>query len=59
MANHVAVNDNQDQLRFLRSVFYSQLKSKVGNILAKATAVSPSPAPPSVYESFTSSSFSS
>ena len=33
------MNDDQDQFRFLRSVFYSQLKSKVGNILAKATAL--------------------
>ena len=30
---------NQDQFRFRRAAFYSQLKSKVGNILAKATAL--------------------
>ncbi len=28
------MNDNQDQFRCLRSVFYSQLKSQVDNILA-------------------------
>ena len=30
---------NVDQLRFRRAAFYSQLKSKVGNILAEATAL--------------------
>ena len=30
---------NQDQFRYRRAVFYSQLKSKVGNILAKAAAL--------------------
>ena len=30
---------NQDQFRFRRAAFYSQLKSKVGNILAKAKAL--------------------
>ena len=30
---------NQHQFRFRRAAFYSQLKSKVGNILAKATAL--------------------
>jgi hypothetical protein len=29
---------NQDQFRYRRAAFYSQLKSKVGNVLAKATA---------------------
>jgi hypothetical protein len=29
----------QDQFRFRRAAFYSKLKSKVGNILAKATAL--------------------
>jgi hypothetical protein len=29
---------NQDHFRFRRAAFYSQLKSKVGNTLAKATA---------------------
>ena len=30
---------NKDQLRYRRAAFYSQLKSKVSNILAKATAL--------------------
>jgi hypothetical protein len=30
---------DQDQSRFRRPTFYSQLKSKVGNILAKATVL--------------------
>ena len=30
---------NQDSFRFHRAAFYSQLESKVGNILAKATAL--------------------
>ena len=34
----VHAQHNQDQFRFHRSAFYPQLKSKVGNILAKATA---------------------
>ncbi len=31
------VSHNQDQFPFLRVVFYSQLKSKVGNIITKTT----------------------
>ena len=30
---------NQDQFRFRRAAFYDQLKSKVSNILAKATTL--------------------
>ena len=37
---HGAWQHHQEQFRFRRVAFYSQLKSKVGNILAKATALS-------------------
>ena len=33
------VQHNQDQMRFRRAAFYSQLKAKVGNILAKVTTL--------------------
>ena len=33
------MQQNQDKIRFRRAAFYSQLKSKVGNILAKVTAL--------------------
>jgi hypothetical protein len=35
----LSMRNTQDQFRFRRAAFHSQLKSKVGNILAKTTAL--------------------